>query len=310
MNPINVDPKDVEAFLVVAECGNFRRAAERLGLSQPTISARIKRLEIATATMLLERTTRRVSLTPAGHRLRDTTENWLTSLRSLLQEFRDEAGLKTGRIALGASPSVAGSFLPAAIRQFQQRWPGIELTLRDDFFGQALDRITHGEVDLAVVPFEPSDASFRFDPLMIDHYFLAASIDHPFAVMSSVSIQEIAQWPLITMPPQSMTWRTLKHAYEAQGLEFRPAIVTQNAMTTIAMVRANLGVAFVTLLSTTAHEFPGLTLLPLRDLSLTRKIGIVRSAQRTMRPAAVEMTRILHACCQDFVRSTRPISLC
>src|ERR1700754_2664039 len=136
---INVSPSDLEAFLVVAESGSFSRSAATLGLSQPAVSARIKHLEEVLGVTLFHRTSRRVAISESGERLRIRLERTMSELRGLLKEFDAEANLRKGRVKVGASPSIASSFLPETIARFSRRWPDIEITLQDDFYGRDLD---------------------------------------------------------------------------------------------------------------------------------------------------------------------------
>ena len=302
MSLINVSPGDLDAFLRVADGGSFRRAADALGLSQPAVSARIRHLEAVLGVRLFNRTTRRVTITEAGERLRQRVEHMVGELRDLAREFRDEAQLKRGRLTLGASPSVAGSFLPGVIRQFGQRWPMVELVLHDDFFGRVLDRLTRGEVELAVIPFEPEQDGFAFELLMSDDHLVALPASHPLAGEESIAIEQVARLPLISMSPQSAAWGTLRRAFEAAGLEFRPVFLTRSAVTSLAMVRAGLGVALVTRLLSATLNMTGLVTRPVRGARLTRRIGIVTNAGVTPSPAARAMCALLREFASEQAR--------
>jgi DNA-binding transcriptional LysR family regulator len=294
MNLINLSPGDLEAFLNVAKGGSFRAAAISLGLSQPAVSARVQHLEAVLGVRLFHRTTRRVAITEAGERLRQRVDGMVDGLRELVREFRDEAHLRRGRLTLGASPSVAASFLPDAIGVFCARWPLVEFMLHDDFFGRVLDRLTRGEVDMAVLPFAPEQDGLRFEPLMTDDYVVALASSHPLAATESLTIEQVAALPLISLPPQSATWMTLRRHFESAGLDFRPIVLTRNALTALAMVRAGLGVALVTQLLLTAMNMAGLVTRPISGMTLTRQIGIVTDAARSPSPAVCAMSALLH----------------
>ncbi len=295
MNLINIGAGDLETFLSVADHGSFRRAAEVLGRSQPAISARIQHLEAVLGVRLFERTTRRVTITQAGERLRLRAEPMVAELRDLAASFREEASLKRGSLRLGCSPSVAASFLPAVIAHFRQRYPAIDLILFDDFFGRALDRLVQGEVDLAVIPFEPQQEGLAFELLTTDEHVVALPDDHDLAREADLSLAHVAELPLICMPPQSAAWTSLRRAFEAAGLPFRPAYQTRNALTSLAMVRAGLGIALVTRMISSVVSPAGVTLVPLKGRPLTRRIGIVTAVGRELSHAADAMRLMLRA---------------
>jgi DNA-binding transcriptional LysR family regulator len=81
---------------------------------------------------------------------------------------RLEAACRRGRVKIGASPSIASSFLPEAIARFNKRWPEIEISLQDDFYGRDLERLTKGDVDFAIIPFDQPTEQFRFERLLRD----------------------------------------------------------------------------------------------------------------------------------------------
>src|SRR5882672_10285999 len=107
MKLINIETADLQSVLAVADLGSFRAAAASLGCSQPAITARIQRVEAILGLRLFHRTTRRVTITEAGERLRVRAERTVSELQAIVQEFNDEAQLKRGRVVLGATSTVA-----------------------------------------------------------------------------------------------------------------------------------------------------------------------------------------------------------
>ena len=118
MPRINLGPADFETFVAVAELGSFGRAAQRLSISQPAVTQRVLRLERVLGMKLFDRTTRRVSLSGAGVRLMQKAQPTIVALRSILEDFHNEASLKAGTVALGVSPSLAATVIPSILRRF------------------------------------------------------------------------------------------------------------------------------------------------------------------------------------------------
>ncbi|HJV84560.1 MAG TPA: LysR family transcriptional regulator [Noviherbaspirillum sp.] len=245
MNPINLEIGDLEAVLAVAESGSFRAAAELLHLTQPSISARVQRAEDVLGVKLFSRTTRKVTITEHGKRLCTRADHTISELRSILREFKDEAQLKRGRVVVGATPTIAATVVPEVIRRFNRRWPGVEIILRDDFFGRALERLSEGEVDFAIVPGQKADSRFNFETLYMDELLLAAPVGHPLLKGKRVSLADVGKYPLLTMPQQSAIWGLIADAFSAEGLEFKPAFQTMHMMSLIAMIKADFGVGFL-----------------------------------------------------------------
>jgi DNA-binding transcriptional LysR family regulator len=111
---------------------------------------------------------------------------------------------------------------------------------------------------------------------------------HKLASRKEVRLTEIAREPLVTMPPESAAWGTLKGAFAAIGFEFYPRFQTQSALSVVAMVRAGLGVGFMTRLGASQVVTTGVTPLTLMGIEIGRKVGIVRMQGRSL-PHAAQM---------------------
>ncbi len=282
---MNLSPADIEAFLSVAETGSFSRSGSALGLSQPAISARVQHLEQMLGVKLFHRTTRRVTITDAGERLRVRMQHTMAELRGMLQELDDELHLRRGRISIGASPTVAASFLADVICRFRRDQPDIEMILHDDFYGRALDRLLRGEVDLAVVPFAPNNDLFAFELLFEDRFLLAVPSTHRLATCGRVALDQLAGEVMVSMPPQSAAYGTFKRAFAGAGLEFSPAFQTRNPLTVFALIKAGFGIGFVTELLLGTQALTGIVLVPV-EADLTRSVGIATAQDTILSPAA------------------------
>jgi DNA-binding transcriptional LysR family regulator len=136
----------LRAFVAVADCGGFHRAAERLNLTQSTISQQIKRLELETERPLFRRTTRSVALTDDGEML-------LGDARRLLQleeaaRHRLAAPRLSGTVRLGVVEEVAGGSLPSALRRFATLHPSVKLEVQIDVSAELIGRLDAGRLDV------------------------------------------------------------------------------------------------------------------------------------------------------------------
>lgn len=297
---MNLSPADLDAFVSVAESGSFRQAARDLGVSQPTISARIRHLEAVLGVSLFHRTTRRVVITEAGERLRGRVERMILETRALVREFREEAHLGRGRVVVGASPSAAAAFLPGVLGEFQRRHPEIEVVLLDDFFGQVMDRVIRGDVDMAVSPFDGDDTPFVVEPLLTDTVMLAVREDHPLAARGSVTLTEIGAERLISMPPESAAWAYTRRAFEGAGVDYAPVLMTRYALTLVNLVKEGVGVGLVAGLVARVLDMRGLKLLPVADVDLTRRVSVIQARDRTLTPAAQAFRDLMQRTAKGF----------
>ena len=126
---MNVTIKQLQAFLAVAELGNFTRAAERLRVAQPALSQHVRELETELALRLFDRTTRRVELTAGGREFRSAATKILAELEHAVRNAHDLAEHKRGRITIAAPPLLAAVILPRAIAEFHARNSGVQIVL-------------------------------------------------------------------------------------------------------------------------------------------------------------------------------------
>ncbi|MGQ3300385.1 LysR family transcriptional regulator [Reyranella sp.] len=295
MNRINIGPDELETFIAVSELGSFRRASEKLGISQPSVTGRVQRLETVLGVKLLNRTTRCVTMTEAGERLRLRAEHTVMELRSLMQEFRDEATLRRGRVAIAASPTVAASVLPPIIRQFTRVNPGITLTLTDEFVGTVLQKISSAAVDLAIIPFAGTGTEYDFEPLFYDEFFVVAPRNHPIARREVADIEQISKYPLLTLPRESAVWFTLRDEFESRGLKFEPTFQAYNLFTLVGLVEAGLGLSLLPQIIVSRLNLNAVTTVRISDGAMRRHIGIVTLRGRALPPAVDAFIRSLRA---------------
>lgn len=293
MKLINVPLHDLEAVLAVAEHGSFRGAAIALNVSQPSISARIRHAEDVLGVKLFHRTTRKVTITDNGDRLRLRAEHALSELRLLTQEFRDEARLDRGRVVVGATPSIAAALLPSILERFRQKWSGIDVILRDDFLGRALDRVHTGGVDFAVTPTADNDRRFQSELLTSEEFLLIARKEHALVQRSTVTLRDAANYPLLTLRSQSATHELLRSAYTKAGLGFFPSFETDNLLSVFAMVNAGFGFAFVPTCTLALLNMNNLKVAHVVPDSLYRTISITRAKGRSLQPAALALIEVI-----------------
>lgn len=292
---INIEAADLQSVLAIADLGTFRAAALALGCSQPALTARIQRVETILGLKLFHRTTRRVTITEAGERLKARAERTVADLINIVQEFNDEAQLKRGRVVLGATTTVSASIIPPVIHQFRQEWPGIDVILIDDFFGRELGRLASGEIDFAVIPFDPEERQYNFQKLMDDAFMVMVPAGHPLSTRRSVDVSDIANYPIISFPPASTAWANVARSFAEAGLTYEPVFLTRNILTLTAMVRAGLGISFIAALVAPQLDLSGLKLLPVKGRNTRREIGIATLRGRPLQPAAQAFVKLLRS---------------
>jgi DNA-binding transcriptional LysR family regulator len=234
----------VEAFLQVAKLGSFRRAAEMLFLTQPTVTARIQSLEAALGETLFERTTRNVRLTEAGRLFLEHAERAIRSLeegRSRLTEFRKA---NAGVLRIGTARTIGTYVLPKMLSPFHQRFPEVEIHIRTGRSADVQNMLLENEVQLGLARYlqHPELTAIH---LYDEEIVLVTAADHPFAKEEKVSITDIAHEPLILYDPGSFYYTAITSACQEAGIV--PTVVMQldSIEATKKMVELGLGISFI-----------------------------------------------------------------
>ncbi|MBB5078326.1 LysR substrate-binding domain-containing protein [Nonomuraea endophytica] len=171
----------LRAFLAVAEHLHFREAASRLRISQPALSGNIAALEEVLDQQLVERTTRKVLLTPAGERLTEHARRVLAAVDDLMGEVAQNREPFRGPAHLGVIPTVAPYVLPALLPMFARRFPHLKLTVHEARTETILEEVREGRLDMVLLALPTEVNGLVEEPLYDEDFLLAVPEDHPLA---------------------------------------------------------------------------------------------------------------------------------
>lgn len=184
-------------FLQVAERGNFTRAAEDLLISQPALSRSIQKLEEELGRPVFERKTRSVSLTDAGTLLQARSQQVLSILEDTKAEITDDG--ESGRIRIGAIPTIAPFFLPDVLRQFSEEFPKANVIVQENTTDNLLKSCTQGEVDLAILALPIPAKYLEVEELFEEELFLVLPPEHPLVDKESIKLADVEQLPFVLL---------------------------------------------------------------------------------------------------------------
>ncbi|WP_432134772.1 MULTISPECIES: LysR substrate-binding domain-containing protein [unclassified Streptomyces] len=168
----------LRAFAAVAEHLHFRDAAAAIGMSQPALSGAVSALEEALGVTLLERTTRKVLLSPAGERLAVRAKAVLDEVGRLLEEAEAVRAPFTGALRLGVIPTVAPYLLPTVLRLVHERYPHLDLQVHEEQTASLLDGLHTGRLDLLLLAVPLGVPGVTELPLFDEDFVLLTPLDH------------------------------------------------------------------------------------------------------------------------------------
>lgn len=184
-------------FLQVAERGNFTRAAEELGISQPALSRSIQKLEEELGQPVFERKTRSVSLTEAGTLLQSRAQQVLTILEDTKAEITDDG--HSGRVRVGAIPTIAPYFLPKVLRQFSKEFPKATVIVQENTTDSLLKSCTQGEIDLAILALPVSARYLEIEELFEEELLLVLPPEHPLVEKAKIRLCDVEPYPFVLL---------------------------------------------------------------------------------------------------------------
>jgi len=192
-----VELDQLRYFLQVAERGNFTRAAEDLAISQPALSRSIQKLEEELGQPVFERKARSVSLTDAGTLLQARAQQVLTILEDTKAEITDDG--ESGRVRVGAIPTIAPYFLPDVLRQFSKEFPKATLIVQENTTDHLIKSCTQGEIDLAILALPIPAKYLEVEELFDEELFLVLPPDHLLAEKKSIRLSDVEPLPFVLL---------------------------------------------------------------------------------------------------------------
>ena len=303
---MDVNLRQVRAFMAVARFGSFTRAAQLLHLSQPALTVQIRQLEDGLGARLFDRNTRSVSLTAVGRELVPAFQRLLQEFDAVVVNAKDLAAKRHGIVRLACLPSFASTILPGIIAGFRRRHPRVSFVLKDAVGRRILGMVRAEEVDFGIGVAAAEEPGLDTLYLMQDRMHAVFPARHPLARVRKVTLDSLRAHPLVLMDPDSTVRALVDAAFARTGRLAVPACEATYMSSAIGMVRAGLG---VTILPSTAMELranPRLRSKPIEDPGLTRRIAIVRKAKRSLSPAAESFIDELLAATPGSRKGARP----
>ncbi|MBB5223843.1 DNA-binding transcriptional LysR family regulator [Amaricoccus macauensis] len=303
---MNVTVRQLRAFLAVADLRHFRRAADRLSLSQSAVSMLVSTLEAEVGQRLFDRHNRMVTLTAAGQEFLPQAQRIVEELEAAVSGMRAKASLRRGSVTVAASIVLAATYLPPVVAAFRARWPAIEVRVRDMPEEEIRPAITSHAVDLAIGTISGDEPDIAATPLLTDRLVVICRSDHRFAVQPSIRWAELAGEPLIGLakgnPLRSIVDRTLAVAAPTATATFAVRFST----TAISMVGAGLGVAVLPENTSQLAPQVRVTAVPLTDPVVSRDASLLSHRHRTLSTAAAAMRSAILAAPRTRIASRRP----
>jgi LysR family transcriptional regulator for metE and metH len=241
-----VEIRHLRLIVALAEHGSLTAVARLLGVTQPALSHQLRDLEVRLRAPLFERTARRMVLTPIGEQLAHVARRVLTEIDTFERQVVDgEFSTARGRVRVATECYTAYHWLPSVLREFQDRWPKVELRVAPEHTTSPIAALCQGSLDLGIVYHRTADRRVRLEPLFDDEMVLVTALGHRFAGADSVPVAALGEEHLFHYLPLSSSSSVVRDILESADVQ--PAKTTQLQLTEgiLELVAAGFGVAIL-----------------------------------------------------------------
>jgi len=283
---MNPTLRQMRAFVAVAKTGNFTLAAQSLHVTQSALSGLIKELEQTLGARVVDRSTRRITLTDIGRELYPLFSQMIDDLDGALANVADHTQLRKGIIRIAAPQLMCCTLLPEAIASYRAGLPDIEVRLADSEVDSVIARVLSGESDIGIGPEREPTPQLEARELFEMPFALVFPSGHPLEATERVTWQDVTRFPFIALQGQ-FTERLLADMHALlRELPLKPANEVNFMTTALAMVSAGLGITVCLPYAEPLARLYRLHMRPLEEPRLTRRFFVYTRAGRSLSPAA------------------------
>ena len=290
--------QQLRGFIAAARRGSISRAAKDTYRSQPAVSRQIQALETELQATLFERDgPKRLELTDEGKLFYNFAAPLLEDLESLPLRFNDaRTGSHTAKLTIATHSSVMVYVLPDIIKEYQRRFPQVDMTIINRPRESIIDMVKSGEADLGVTSLSKTPPGIDYKPFARFKRLLVLPKSHPLSKIKKITLKALSTYPLIISPRGSNTRDVIDKAFSIAGLEYKVALEATGRDTIKTYVRMGLGISVINEYYVTAEEKKGLSVKDASSLFGFAERGLITRKSKYHSHAARELMRLIKGC--------------
>ena len=288
---MNLD--QIRNFHAVAVHKSFTIAAEKLFRTQPAISTQVRMLEEELGTRLFDRIGKKVYLTQAGNVLLDYAERLLSLHDEAKLAVTEVNATPKGKILIGANESTCLYVLPQIFALFKKKYPDVQISIYRNFSRKVLDKVRGNQLDFGIVTLPVPDRELNILPIAEDELWLITGPGHPLAAQSSPNLEDVVSYPFIFHTAGTTRERLRKH-FGSWWDRLHISMELASIETIKKFVSIGMGVSIVPRSYAEEERRRGtLCLLPLNNLNLIRKLGLIYRKNRYLSRACIVFLEVV-----------------
>jgi len=289
-----MEMNQLEFFRKVVEEGSFSKAAERVYRTQPAVSIAIRRLEEEIGAPLFERSQKTPALTDVGQVVYDYAKRILSLRDQALDGVAELKSLKRGRVRIGANESTSNYLLPQLILDYRKHYPNV----RVEVFGHSSDQLARevldGNVDFALMAFDPVDSDLESFPVLKDELVLIMRPDHPLAKCGSVTVEQLGDESFVAHNVRTGSRQRVIEVFAQHRTPLNITLELATIETIKRFVQLKIGLGFVPRMCVGEElERGSLATVPVQDLTYERTLWVTHRREMIFSHAAEAFLELL-----------------
>lgn len=282
---MNLSGRQIEAFLALEETRRFAVAAERCHLSSSAFSQVITRLEEDVGAKLFDRDTRNVSLTPDGAVFAKGARRIAAEMQLTVRELHDRAAMRSGSVSIAAPTSVAASWLPRLLADFQREHPGVVLRLDDPVAERRMLMLLNNEVDLVLNADAGNVQEFESRFVLNEQLYVIMRSDDPLARLAQIRLKDLKHRRFLHTVRSGSVWPQV-YRFVKQAGAHDAGFAVSSFSTLGALVDTGFGISIVPQSALPLCVGAHLTHAPLAARGAVRPLYLVKRRNRSLSVAA------------------------
>lgn len=276
--------RQLHYFMAVCEEMHFTKAAEKIGVSQPTLSQQIRALENELNMPLFDRIGKKIALTEAGTLLLNYGTEILDNIQNVKDSIADLRQIQRGTIKVGLMPSDLDYRISELIIDFHHKFPKVKLMVIASI--EILQQVLESEVDIGIgTNVLPNDRLIMI-PLCKEEYVLTVSKSHPLAGKKSIDLDELRDLPMVMYPEGFMGRDLVEETVRKHGFRLNSILETSSVTSIIRLVKANIGATLQPYPLIKQMNDPALHTIRIKDDPPSRSLSIIYRSDRYLGQAA------------------------
>ncbi len=290
---LNVTFKQLRAFVVLANELNFSKAAQRLHVTAPTLTAAIKSLEETLQLKLFDRTTRAVTLTDQSVRFLSIARRLIEDLERGIADLDDQVTLQSGSVAVAGASSFLSYVLSPTIKQLSATHPGIRVKMVEAGTTTVIDDVLNGDADFGITTLHGKHPKLETTHILSDRVSVVCPRDHPLALANKpIAMKELDKHVFIGLTKNNGHRQVIERDQRLPETCRNPAYEVSVVHLIKPLIKARIGIALLPEMASSAISDQEIVSFPLKT-SIWRHMHIVTCRGRSLTPAAEHLKAMI-----------------